>query len=163
MGSGKSTLGKKLAFKLGYSFIDMDAFIEQQEGFSIADIFAGSGEDHFRLLERKALLTLLNMENVVVATGGGTPCFFDNIEMINQEAFSIYLKVDIEKLIGRLKIAADKRPLVAALNASELDLDVRKRLAVREPFYNKAKLVFSSHGSPHLDAEIIKDLILQSK
>ena len=163
MGSGKSTLGKKLASKLGYSFIDMDAFIEQQEGLSIAEIFASSGEDHFRVLERKALLSLLNMENVVVATGGGTPCFFDNMEMINQEAYSIYLKVDIEKLIGRLKIAADKRPLVAALNAGELDKDVRARLAVREPFYSKAKLVFFSHGSPHLDAEIIKDLILQSK
>lgn len=161
MGSGKSTIGKKLATKLGYDFIDMDAYIEQQEGRVISDIFKSDGEVYFRSLEQNALKILCTREKVVISTGGGTPCFFDNIEVMNKAGYSIYLKLEAEKIIGRLKNGTAKRPLIADLSAIDLEREVRERLRVREPFYNKAKLIFSSEGSPNRDVEKLNDIILQ--
>ena len=83
MGSGKSTLGKKLAYNLKYNFIDLDTYIEEQEGRTINEIFNDDGEDNFRKLERVYLHRVIDIENVVISVGGGTPCFFDNMEQMN--------------------------------------------------------------------------------
>ena len=161
MGSGKSTTGKKLAPKLAYDFIDMDAHIEQQEGRLISDIFAKDGEAYFRALEQKALQSISLKEKVVVSTGGGTPCFFNNMEVINNAGYSVYLKVEVEKIIGRLKNGTEKRPLVADLSSEELEKQVRERLATREPFYNKAKMIYTSDGSANRDVEKLSVIIPQ--
>jgi shikimate kinase len=161
MGSGKSTIGKKLATKLGYDFIDMDAYVEQQEGRAITDIFKSDGEAYFRVLEQNALKALCAMDKVVVSTGGGTPCFFDNIEVMNKAGYSVYLNVEVEKIIGRLKNATEKRPLLAHLSPSELEKEIKERLKVREPFYNKARMIYTSEGSANRDVEKLSQIIPQ--
>jgi len=162
MGSGKSTIGKKLAAKLSCDFIDMDAYIEQKEGKTIAEIFKTKGENYFRSLEQNVLKSLCIMENVVISTGGGTPCFFDNMEVMNQSGYSVYLKLEAEKIIGRLKNGTGKRPLISNLTALELEQEIRERLKIREPFYNKAKMIYTSEGSPNRDVEKLSTIIPQS-
>jgi len=151
MGSGKTTLGKKIASHLHLEFIDMDEYIEQKEGLAISAIFEKEGEAHFRALEHNALKELLSKENVVVSAGGGTPCFFDNMKLINASAQSVYLKVEPELLLGRLKGATSKRPLLANLTSEELRLQISEKLAVREPFYMQSKIVHATKGSPNKD------------
>ncbi|PIF03266.1 MAG: shikimate kinase, partial [Draconibacterium sp.] len=101
MGCGKSTLGKKLAQKLEMQFIDMDCFIEERNYKSIAQIFEGYGEETFRKKEQKALKELSEFTNVVIATGGGAPVFFDNIEVMNQTGITIFIDVTTEELVKR--------------------------------------------------------------
>ncbi|MFZ9848005.1 MAG: shikimate kinase [Flavobacteriales bacterium] len=151
MGSGKTTLGKKIASHLHLEFIDMDDYIEQKEGRSISSIFEKEGEAHFRALEQEALNELLSKENVVVSTGGGTPCFYNNMELINASAQSVYLQVEPEMLLGRLKGATNKRPLLANLSNEELRLQISEKLAAREPYYMQSKVVHPSKGSPNKD------------
>ncbi len=143
MGCGKSTLGRSVASQLGLDFVDMDSAITTREGRSINEIFASDGEAGFRKIEREVLESLLAQENVVVATGGGVPCFGDNIELINQHALSIYLDVDMGVLISRLKGAKAKRPLIASKTDEELSEFVRDALEFRRPYYEKAKLTIS--------------------
>ena len=114
-------------------------------------IFEKEGEAHFRAVEHEALKELLTKENVVVSAGGGTPCFFDNMELINASAQSVYLKVEPEMLLGRLKGATSKRPLLANLTSEELRLQISEKLAVREPFYMQSKIVHATKGSPNKD------------
>jgi shikimate kinase len=159
MGSGKTTLGKKIASHLHLKFIDMDDFIEQKEGRSISSIFEKEGEAHFRTLEHEALKELLTMENVLVSAGGGTPCYFNNMELINAAAQSVYLKVEPEMLLGRLKGATSKRPLLANLTTEELRLQISEKLAVREPFYLQCKVVHPSKGSPNKDLADLVDIL----
>jgi len=102
MGSGKTTVGQKLARRLGYSFIDMDMQIEKESSMSINQIFKELGEDGFRRREHDLLLRIIRMDNVVVSTGGGVPCFDNNMELINQNGMSIYLKMTPESLVKRL-------------------------------------------------------------
>ncbi|MCX6183056.1 MAG: shikimate kinase [Bacteroidetes bacterium] len=161
MGSGKSTIGKKLAAKLSYDFIDMDALIEEQEGRSISEIFSTDGESYFRALEQKTLMSICTKEKVVVSTGGGTPCFFDNMEVMNSAGYSVYLKLEVEKIIGRLKNGIEKRPLLANLSPLELQKEIKERLNVREPFYNKAKMIYTSDGSANRDVEKLSNIIPQ--
>ncbi len=161
MGSGKSTIGKKLAAKLAYDFIDMDAYIEQQEGRTVSDIFKTDGEVYFRELEQRVLKSLCSMEKVVVSTGGGTPCFFDNMEVMNEAGYSVYLNLEVEKIIGRLKNGLEKRPLLADLSPSELEKEIKERLKVRESFYNKARMIYTSEGSVNRDVEKLSQIIPQ--
>lgn len=151
MGSGKTTLGKKIASHLHLEFIDMDDYIELKEGRSISSIFEKEGEEYFRVLEQEALKELLKKENVLVSAGGGTPCFFNNMELINAVAQSVYLKVEPEMLLGRLKGATAKRPLLAHLTTEELRLQISEKLASREPYYLQSKIVHASKGSPNKD------------
>lgn len=151
MGSGKTTLGKKIASHLHLEFIDMDDYIELREGRSISSIFEKEGEEYFRVLEHEALKELLGKENVLVSAGGGTPCFFNNMELINASAQSVYLKVEPAMLLGRLKGATTQRPLLANLTVEELRLQISEKLAVRESFYLQSKIVHPSKGSPNKD------------
>ncbi|MBI35765.1 MAG: shikimate kinase [Flavobacteriales bacterium] len=144
MGCGKSTLGKKLAKQLGWNFIDLDAFIEKKEGKSISVIFKDHGEDYFRNLETKTLNQLSERSFYIVSCGGGTPCFNNNIEIINQLGMSVYIKLSTDTLYERLKSEKMNRPLIANLTDSKMKLFIDKTLKQRAVFYEKAIEIFNS-------------------
>ena len=138
MGSGKTTIGKKLARTLGYAFVDLDKAIEARAGMSIPQYFEHHGEAPFRELERDCLQSDIPSENVVVATGGGAPCFFDNMEWMNQHGVTVYLMLPPKALASRLQGSAG-RPLLAGLKGADLIRFIESKLESREPFYKKAK------------------------
>ena len=141
MGSGKSSMGRKLAGSLGYVFADMDQLIEEKEGMSVSEIFAEKGEKRFRKLEQKILEKLVRQENIVISTGGGVPCQPGNMKLINKNGVSIYLKLDAAALFGRLKTRQARRPLIRDLSEKELKQFIRTTLARREKYYMKAKII----------------------
>jgi shikimate kinase len=141
MGSGKSTVGKRLALKLKYAFMDMDRVIEKEAGMSVGMIFDEKGEDEFRRMEHELILRISKMKKVVVSTGGGVPCFFNNIDIINSNGISIYLKMTSEDLLKRLKGSKYERPLIRDLSNDEMEDYIRKKLREREPYYLKSKYV----------------------
>jgi shikimate kinase len=144
MGSGKTTLGKQLARKLGYRFVDQDHYIESKTGMSIADFFTSKGEQEFRNMEHQALKELILLEDVVVATGGGAPCFFNNMDLMNQNGIAIYIKVKPEILKSRLKNAQEERPLLRGKSEQELLDFIKSKLGEREDYYSKATHVIES-------------------
>lgn len=138
MGCGKTTIAKALAQKLNYGFIDLDKIIETVAGISVTEIFNTKGEEYFRELEREALKILSDNGDYVVAVGGGTPCFYNNMEEINKHSVSVYLKMSTDSLFDRLKNEQAQRPLIKNLNEKELKLFIADNLLKREPFYLKA-------------------------
>ena len=140
MGSGKTTNGKKLAGHLRYSFLDMDTEIEKEQGMTIALIFETRGEEFFRSLEHELLLKIFKMDNLVISTGGGLPCFGNNLELINENGVSVYLKLTPEMLASRLKFSGKTRPLIKNLPEIELLNFVCLQLEKREPWYVKATI-----------------------
>ena len=144
MGSGKTTVGKQLAKKLNLQFIDMDLFIETRFHKNISAIFEEKGEVNFREIERKALHEIIDFENVVISTGGGLPCFFDNMDVMNKTGTTIYLKVSIEELANRLKNGKQKRPLIKDKKPEEIKNFIAGHLKEREVFYNKATFIFET-------------------
>ena len=142
MGSGKSYSGQQLAELLKCPFIDLDNWIEEKAGKSIPEIFAESGEGAFRTLEQKALQAMLDFPNAVVATGGGTPCFFDNIQWMNENGLTIYLKTAEAVLLARLKSGREHRPLLRALDDTQLLEYIRSKVSERSRFYEKAWVVY---------------------
>ncbi len=142
MGAGKTTLGRALAADLGIPFIDLDSYIEERFRKSIAQIFAEKGEEGFRDLEKRMLHEVGEFENVIISTGGGTPCFFDNIEYMNSQGTTVYLDVPIDRLFIRLSIARQKRPLIKDKNDEELREFIIEQLGKRAPHYSKAKHTF---------------------
>ena len=154
MGSGKTAMGKLLARNLHLEFIDLDAYLEGKYHKTIAQIFAESGENYFRELERICLHETGEFENVVISTGGGAPCFFDNMDFMNQNGDTIYLKLNPEHLAERLKASkAGVRPLIAEKKDDELIQFIKDGLSKREIFYNRAKCIIS--GSDKSIAEQI--------
>lgn len=137
---GKSYRGKTLAADLGYAFLDLDERIVQNSGKSIREIFKESGEQAFRIIEKKCLLSIDPAQNYVVATGGGTPCFFDNIKEMNQRGLTVYLKIPVEILAKRIASKPDKRPLFKDVSEDALIPALNKMLKERESFYEKARL-----------------------
>ena len=140
MGSGKSYVGRNLAPLLGFDYVDIDKFIEEKEGVTVKEIFEQKGEDYFRQLEKKFIQDVDGDQNLVVSTGGGAPCFFDNMEVMNKKGLTIYLNRNKEKTIWRLLKGQYKRPLIAGLSPTELEAFYDERLENRKPFYEKAKL-----------------------
>ena len=158
MGCGKSTLGKKLAHNLKHDFIDLDSYIEEQEGRTIKEIFTDDGEDYFRKLERVYLHRVIDTENVVISVGGGTPCFFDNMEQMNEYGMTVYINMHPKALIPRLQLSEAFRPLIAGMEGEVLLDYVYKTLREREGFYHKAKKVVTGYN---LSAKKLQEYCLE--
>lgn len=141
MGSGKSTAGKKLASKLKINFIDLDEFIETECGQTIPELFEQKGENEFRAIENNALKKLIAKDNIVVACGGGTPCYYGNIELMNNNGITIYLKMSAESLASRLLHSKTKRPLLENKTENELRTFITEHLEKREDFYHQANYI----------------------
>lgn len=144
MGSGKSTLGRLVSRATGIAFIDLDNYIEGRFSRSISTIFAESGEDGFRDIERRMLHEVAEMEDVLVACGGGTPCFFDNIDYMNSKGTTVWLSADNSVLHSRLMRGRHKRPLIASLDSNGLTRFIVDALARRDPFYSRASCRFET-------------------
>ena len=144
MGSGKTTLGKQLASRLGYRFIDQDDAIEKRLHKTVPQIFESEGENKFRETERDVIREMAETDNVVVATGGGAPCFFDNIQVMNKIGVSVYIKVDPKTLVNRLKKSPTERPLIKGKDDEELLRFVTAKLNERDAFYSKATTTVQS-------------------
>ena len=141
MGTGKSITGKKIALQLGYDFIDLDNAIELKYNTKISDIFNEFGEPTFREYE-SIVLREISKANTIISCGGGTPCFFDNMEYINNTGISIYLKTNRGILISRLIHNKAKRPLLSNKTDNELIKYINNLIDMREPYYMKAKHIF---------------------
>ena len=139
-GSGKSSVGKKLAAKLGCEFVDLDDAFEEEYHVSIPDFFAKYNETAFRSCERKVLLDKLAMDNVVLSAGGGTPCFADNMETMKKSGIVVYIKMAPASLFDRLSHAKRVRPLVQNKTPEELRAYIDTNLLLRETFYQQAHL-----------------------
>ena len=143
MGCGKSFWGMRLATELQCPFVDLDGVICEMVGLSIPEIFAQHGESGFRKLERDALRQFSPGSPAVIATGGGTPCFFDNLDWMNQHGTSIYLQVSAEKLAQRLQNDAATRPLLSNINPLDLQAFITSKLEERAPFYLQASAILT--------------------
>ena len=135
---GKTTVGKELARQLGLSFYDLDWYIEERFHTKVPEIFAKYGEGHFRDLERRMLHEAAEFENIVLSCGGGTPCFFDNMDYLNTVSTTVYLRATTDTILEHLKLSRGKRPLLEGKTPEELATFVDRQLKSREPFYNKA-------------------------
>ena len=140
MGSGKTTAGLKLAVKMGYAFADLDVMIENKFKITINKFFTKYGEPAFRKIEREMLIETFSYTNTVIATGGGTPCFADNMEIINKNGISVYIKIPEKALFQRLLNSKKKRPLLMGKTDEEILDYIKHQLIVREPFYLKSCL-----------------------
>ena len=140
--SGKSTLGRQLARSLGYQFIDMDELIVNQEISTIAEIFKYKGEDYFRKVESKILKGIKSNQKLLIATGGGVPCFFDNMDFIKANGTSIFLNVQPEDLLKRIqKSEGNNRPLIDKKKTNEVLLnELEEKYEYRLKFYEQADI-----------------------
>ena len=143
MGAGKTTLGKAFARAMGLTFVDLDWYIEERFHKTVRQLFEERGEAGFREQEKRMLHEVADFENVVISAGGGTPCFFDNMDFMNATGETVFLDVNEEVLFRRLKVAKQQRPLLAQKSDEELMTFIREALAVRLPFYSKAKHIFN--------------------
>lgn len=140
MGCGKSTLGRQLSEKLGLSFIDLDKYIEERNYKTIPQLFSEFGEKTFRIIERKALEEVSEFNDVVVATGGGTPCFYDNMELMNDTGITIFIDLETSILAQRLLKSKTERPLLKGKSRKELIEFMELTLQNRLLYYNQAKI-----------------------
>lgn len=159
MGSGKSMVGKGLAQKLGLTFIDMDHYIEERNFRTIPQIFAEDGEAGFRKLEQKALHELSEFDDVVIATGGGAPCFFDNMEMIKRTGRSVYLNGTPRIIAERLKQSKIERPLIKGKTDQELVDFIHETLNKRSAWYQQADVIINFDHDLSID-EVMGELKL---
>ena len=162
MGSGKTSIGKGLADKLGFQFIDTDHFIENRQRKTINEIFSQKGEDTFRFMEHKALEEISLFENVVISTGGGSPCFYSNMELMNKSGFTIYLKTSPEELTKRLNLTKNKRPLIKEKTSEEMQAFIAENIEKRNHYYDQAQLIFDAEQALAIPSinNIVDNLIL---
>ena len=144
MCSGKTTLGTLLKEIANVTFTDLDQYIEESEGKTINEIFAQKGEEEFRNMERAALKEVTETIGGVIATGGGTPCFFDNMEYMKENGNVVYLNCSRKELFDRLKIYKATRPLLKDKNDDEIKEFIENSLPKREPFYNNASIIIDA-------------------
>jgi len=161
-GSGKSSIGKELAREMGCNLIDLDQYIIQKERISIPEIFKTKGEDYFRKAETAALKEILEKtKKAVVAVGGGTPCFNNNIALMQSgNAKCVYLKASVDTLAGRIENDPNERPLFSKLNGHKLKEKITSMLAHREKFYKKSLISFDAEGkTPEVIAKELAGLL----
>jgi shikimate kinase len=140
MSSGKSTLGKKLARLLNYKFIDLDKLIEQDQDSDIPSLFAQKGEPYFREVESRVLRSLEPQQGIVLASGGGTPCFHDNMQFIKNMGVSVFLDVPASNLAKRIRShGKDDRPILSG--AASLEATLQSKIDERLPYYSQADIV----------------------
>jgi len=151
MGAGKTTFGQQLACNLGLSFIDTDVYIENRYHKTVSSLFAEKGESEFRILERKILEEISKFEDVVIATGGGMPCFYDNIDYMNSKGITIFMQVSDSELAKRLYPAKSNRPLLMDKDYDEILSFVSSTLTKRLPFYLKAQYIVDASDNKVAD------------
>ena len=139
MGAGKTTVGRALSKELDIPFYDLDWYIENRMRKKVPQIFAERGEEGFRRIEYNMLHEVAEFEDVIISCGGGTPCFFDNIDYMNRQAQTVYLKASPEVLYDHLCMARVERPLIKGKSPEELKAFIEEQLRLREPFYSKAR------------------------
>lgn len=161
MGAGKTTIGRELAKELNLDFIDLDHFIQARFQKTVNQLFQDAGESEFRNIEKKMLREVGEFENVIISAGGGTPCFFDNMDYMNRVGTTVYLKASPLALCKRLIVAKAKRPLIQDKTESELLDFVTTNLKQREPYYTKAKITFETENLTHKDLvnEYVEELL----
>jgi len=161
-GSGKSTFGRQLAEHLGFPFIDLDTQIEVKSLMKIPEIFAIQGEGKFREIETQVLEEVLSRpESFVMATGGGAPCFNDNMDLINSQSISVYLDVPLSSISSRIRTSkVQNRPMFQDMDQGEITLKLKNLLSQREYFYNQAKIKLSGEdfSAEFLMYELINQL-----
>ncbi|HEK20760.1 shikimate kinase [Mucilaginibacter sp.] len=161
MGCGKTTMGRKLSNALGYEFVDLDHQFEENAGISIAEYFSKNGEDAFREQESKILKETHYPQNAVISTGGGLPCFFDNMDWMNANGQTVYMKLTPKMLASRLENAKTPRPVLQGRKGQDLVDFIESKLAEREPHYSKASIVAESFAD--LTPENIMYLLATNK
>ena len=164
MGAGKTTIGKALSKELGVIFYDLDWYIESRMRKTVSEIFAERGEEGFRKIEYNMLHEVAEFEDVIISCGGGTPCFFDNMDYLNQQGQVVYLKADSEVLYKHLMMAKTERPLIKGKSHDELLTFIREQLEKREPFYSKARYtldvnLMDNYEKIQTSVEKIKELL----
>lgn len=142
MGCGKTTFGKALAAATGLRFIDLDFYIEQRFHATVREIFDSVGEEEFRKRERDMLHETAEFSDCIISCGGGTPCFFDNIDFMNSRGTTLWLKASDDVLFSRLVRKREKRPLLANKTDDEIRMTIASQLEARSPFYSKAKVTW---------------------
>jgi shikimate kinase len=161
MGSGKSHLGRQLSTLLAVPFIDLDQEIETEANCRISEIFTEEGEEGFRKREQRCLFATRKLESAVIATGGGTPCFYNQMDWMNQHGLTLFLDVPIPVLVRRLQDEMNHRPLLQHLSREELAGYISTKLTERRPFYEKARVIYQplteEEHTPQRILEKIKD------
>ena len=142
MGAGKTTIGRALAKELDVPFYDLDWYIESRRHKTVAQIFAEEGEEAFRRIEHNMLHEVAEFEDVVISCGGGTPCFFDNMEYMNAQGQVVYLKAEPQVLIDHLRMGRTERPLLKGKSPEELEGFIKEQVRARESYYNQARYIF---------------------
>ena len=161
MGCGKSTMGRMLSQNLNIAFIDLDKYIEEKYFKTIPQIFEQEGEDEFRRKEQAALKEVADFEDVIVATGGGAPCFFNNIDVMNEAGLCVFLDVDTAELANRLIHSKTERPLIKGKSPEELEDFIEGMMIRRRPFYEKAKCILK--GKEILPEHVIDKIDIRSE
>lgn len=160
MGSGKTHIAKLLSEKINFTFIDLDFFISKKNKCTVAEIFDKKGELYFRKQERQALEEILaSGDNLVLSLGGGTPAYYNNMEIINHNSISFFLQASVPQLAERLLKQKEKRPLIAKINDLDLPEFIAKHLFERNPFYSKAQFSIQTNGK---SAEEVAEEILNT-
>lgn len=144
MGAGKTTLGKAFARKLHIPFVDLDWYIEERFHKTVGELFAERGETGFRQLERTMLHEVGAFEDVIISTGGGAPCFFDNMDFMNRSGKTVFLNVSPDVLFHRLRVAKQQRPILQEKKDDELRDFIVQALEKRAPFYSQAQYTFNA-------------------
>ncbi len=157
MGAGKTTTGRKLANLLGYRFFDLDTMIEKDENLTVTEIFRLKGEPYFRNKEASLLRNVNGDERLVISTGGGLPCFLNNMKWMNEHGITVYLKMSPEALCQRLRRVRHNRPLIAEMQGTELLNYIRESLKIRETFYLEAHIIMEGKN---LDVQMLARNIL---
>lgn len=147
MFSGKTTVGRKLAKRLGYAFKDTDQEMEERYRLSIPDFFNKYDELLFREFEHNILIELSRLDNVVISTGGGTPCYHDNMNLIKETGISVYLKMDVKSIHDRYQNSKKARPLLNKIPENEILSFFQNHLEKREPFYQKADITVKGENA----------------
>lgn len=146
MGSGKTTIGRRLAKQLNYEFVDVDQLFEERYRLSISAFFEKYDENAFRKIEKDLIVELSQKSNLIISTGGGAPCFFDNLEVMKNSGVVVYIQMAVKSLSDRLSNAKKVRPILKNLIGDELNSFIQNQLVEREVFYKKATITIKGES-----------------